>query len=141
VSRKQLSFGIALGFGGFAGTELMLLAMHSGGFVGYGKFNLLNMFLYDASIVVWLVYAFVAAVSRENSINHLRTQRWEKGIADIQHTASHDSLIPMFETMVERAFSRSSNIEPAGEPVASAELPPLPRAKSAAAGSNPHRRV
>lgn len=137
VSRKQLSFGIALGFGGFAGTELMLLAIFSGGFVGRNSFNFLNMLLYDASIVVWLVYAFVADVSRETSINHLRTQRWEKGIADIQHTASNDSLIPMFETMVERAFSRSSNIETSEETVPSPELPPR-RSKSAAAGSDRH---
>ncbi len=34
VSRKQLSFGIALGFGISAGVELMLLAMQTGGLIG-----------------------------------------------------------------------------------------------------------
>ena len=33
VSRKQISFGISLGFGLFAGVELLLMALNSGGFV------------------------------------------------------------------------------------------------------------
>ena len=44
VSRKQISFGISLGFGLFAGVELMLWALNSGGFVRQGIFNLINMF-------------------------------------------------------------------------------------------------
>ena len=36
VSRKQISFGISLGFGLFAGVELMLMALNSGGFVKQG---------------------------------------------------------------------------------------------------------
>jgi len=34
VSRKQISFGISLGFGLFAGVELMLMALNSGGSSG-----------------------------------------------------------------------------------------------------------
>src|ERR1700676_772523 len=43
VSRKQVSFGISLGFGLFAGVELMLMALNSGGFVRQGNLNLINM--------------------------------------------------------------------------------------------------
>ena len=48
---------------------------------------------------------------RQAAVNHLQTQRWEQGLADLQHPVPSDSLIPMFEGMVERAFSRSSNLE------------------------------
>jgi hypothetical protein len=77
-------------------------------------------------------------MARDASTNHLRTQRWEKGLADIQHATSNDSLIPMFETMVERAFTRSSNPESLEDLPFSEEPAQAPRVKSAAAGSKIH---
>ena len=139
VSRKQVSFGIALGFGLSAGVELMLLAMHSGGLIGQGNLNLINMFCYDISEVIWLGYAFSRVVARDATLNYLQTQRWEQGLADLQPTASNDSLIPMFEGMVERAFTRSSNVEDI-EPRLAFTKPVAPvRAKSAVAGSKTER--
>ncbi len=135
VSRKQVSFGIALGFGLTAGVELMLLAMNSGGMIGQGNLNLINMFCYDISEVIWLGYAFSRVVARDATLNYLQTQRWEQGLADLQPAASNDSLIPMFEGMVERAFSRSSNVEDI-ERRLTLTKPVVPmRAKSAAAGA------
>jgi hypothetical protein len=37
----------------------------------------------------------------------LRPQRWEQSLSDIQHPLQEDSLIPMFEGMVDRALSRT----------------------------------
>jgi len=59
---------------------------------------------------------------RDTATNPLQTQRWERSLADLQTSvapapAASDSLIPMFEGMVERAFSRGSD---AGEPDAQA---------------------
>lgn len=111
MSRKQLSFGIALGFGFFASAELMLLAMYSGKFIGRGHLDLLNMLSYDLAIVIWMTYSFLPKIVRENTLNHLRTQRWENSLADLRQTGRSDSLIPMFEGMVERAFSRNSDLD------------------------------
>lgn len=135
VSRKQISFGIALGFGLFAGSQLMILAMKSGGLVGRVNFNLIDMISYNFSILIWLAYSFLPTVARETAVNHLQTQRWEQGLADLQHTGSNDSLIPMFEGMVERAFSRSSTLEAAENPLPFPRPMESPRVKSAAAGS------
>ncbi len=111
VSRKQISFGISLGFGLFAGMELMLWALNSGGFVRHDNFDLINMCTYNFAVIVWLGYSLSRKVVREAAVNRLQTQRWEQGLADLQHPVPSDSLIPMFEGMVERAFSRSSNLE------------------------------
>src|SRR4030081_1046599 len=111
VSRKQVSFGISLGFGLFAGVELMLMALNSGGFVRPGNLNLINMVTFVLAIIVWLGYSLSRKAVRVGAVNHLQTQRWEQGLADLQHSVPSDSLIPMFEGMVERAFSRSSNLE------------------------------
>lgn len=138
VSRRQLSFGIALGFGFFAVAELMLLAMYSGRLVGHNLLNLLNMLFYDLSVLTWIVYAWAAKLARESAVNPLQTQRWEKSLSDMQRTAPTDSLIPMFEGMVERAFSRNSNLESPEDLLEDENSAKAPRTKSAAAGSKDH---
>ncbi|MGA7685454.1 MAG: hypothetical protein WCC32_00450 [Terriglobales bacterium] len=135
VSRRRVSFGIALGFGLFAGVELMMLAMHSGGLIRQGTLNLINMMCYNLSVLVWLGYSFSRVVERDAGVNYLQTQRWERGLADLQTTAPNDSLIPMFEGMVERAFSASSNLEEIDRRLAFTKPVAPVRAKSAAAGS------
>jgi hypothetical protein len=135
VSRKQVAFGISLGFGLFAGVELMLMALSSGGFVTHENFNLINMLTYNLAIFVWLGYSFSRHAVRAAAVNRLQTQRWEQGLADLQHPVSSDSLIPMFEGMVERALSRSSNLEAAEDPIPLNRPDNEPRANSAAVGS------
>jgi hypothetical protein len=93
---------------------------------------------YNVAILVWLGYSLARQTVREVAPNRLQTQRWEQGLADLQPAASSDSLIPMFEGMVERAFSRSSHEH---EYVAETRPPLNPRgaapdrANSASAGS------
>ncbi len=134
VSRKQVSFGISLGFGLFAGVDLMMYALSSGGFVKPGIFNLINMSVYNLAIFVWLGYSLSRQALRVAG-NQLQTQRWEQSLADLQHPVPSDSLIPMFEGMVERAFSRSSNLETPEDHLPITRVPNPPRANSAAAGS------
>jgi len=133
VSRKQISFGIALGFGLFAATDLVLYALYSGRFVGRSTMNVITMSSYDLSIVVWLAYSSLATFARATTANHLRTQRWEQGMAELERPTPNDSLIPMFETMVERAFSRSSSLESVEDRVQRPSLTQAARVKAAAA--------
>jgi len=126
VSRRQVGFGIALGFGLFASVELILIALNSGGLLDIARIGLVNTAMYDLAIVVWLTYAITRSAARDGSTNHLQTQRWERSLADL-HTASGsspttpDSLIPMFEGMVERALSRSSHLDELDEQAAVAK--------------------
>jgi hypothetical protein len=135
VSWKQVSFGISLGFGLFAGVELVLMALNSGGFVKQALFDLIDMMTFNLAIFIWIGYSLSRKAVREVAVNHLQTQRWEQGLADLQHPLPSDSLIPMFEGMVERAFSRSSNLEAAEDQIALDQTIHPARANSAAAGS------
>src|SRR5208337_242214 len=135
VSRKQVSFGISLGFGLFAGVELMLYALNSGGFVTHDNFDLINLLTYPLAVSVGLGYSLSRQAVRTAAVNRLQTERWEQGLADIQHPTPSDSLIPMFEGMVERAFSRNSNLESAENHIRLNRPGNPPRANSAAAGS------
>jgi hypothetical protein len=107
VSRKQHSFGIALGFGSFALVELALLATWGGGHLGNLPASLVNMSAYNASLLIWFVYAVVKSPAREGYATLLQPHRWEQSLTDIQHPLPEESLIPMFEGMVDRALSRT----------------------------------
>ena len=55
VSRRQHSFGIALGFGSFAVFELVLISSWVGNHLGGTWMSILNMVAYNSSLGVWLV--------------------------------------------------------------------------------------
>jgi hypothetical protein len=108
VSWKQPSFGIALGLGMLAGTQLAGNALYSGGEISGAAFVFANMSLYCCTVVVWLAYAANKTALPQNSAPALVSQRWEQSLSDLQHPARADSLIPMFERMVDRALSRNA---------------------------------
>ena len=112
VSRKQHSFGIALGFGSFAVIELILICSWVGNHVGDPWMSIINMAVYNASLTLWLSYVAVKRPVRDSSRSLLQPQRWEQSLSDIHHPLPADSLIPMFEGMVDRALSRT--VQPNG---------------------------
>jgi hypothetical protein len=112
VSRRQHSFGIALGFGAFAVVELALIASWAGDHLGNLSMNLINMGAYNGALFIWLGYTLAKSPAREAVSTLLRPQRWEQSLSDIQHPLPADSLIPMFEGMVDRALSRTQAAPP-----------------------------
>ena len=108
ISWRQRSFGIALGFGSFASLELSMIALRVGSYISEPTLSLVNMGAYNCAITIWFVYSCVRSVNREASTTLLKTQRWEQSLSDLQHPSTPDSLIPMFEGMVDRAFSRTA---------------------------------
>jgi hypothetical protein len=116
VSRKQHSFGIALGFGSFAVIELILISSWVGNHLGETWMSIINMVAYNASLTLWLTYVAVKRPARDVSRSLLQPQRWEQSLSDIHHPLPADSLIPMFEGMVDRALSRT--VPPNAQPLA-----------------------
>jgi hypothetical protein len=107
VSRRQQSFGIALGFGSFAIVELVLIASWVGNHLVNPWMSIVNMTAYNSSLLIWIGYIFVKSPVRDSAHTLLQTQRWENSLSHIQHPVPADSLIPMFEGMVDRALSRT----------------------------------
>lgn len=127
VSWKQQSFGIAAGFGGFAGVELLVLALRASNYLSENAVSLTNMAAYNLAIMAWLTYTIAKKAPRESAVTLLTSQRWDQSLSEIQYPVSAESLIPMFEGMVERAFTRagdSMNMEDLD-----LDLPPLPGEK------------
>jgi hypothetical protein len=108
VSRRQQSFGIALGFGGFAVIELAVVCSWVGNHLGNPWMSMVNMTAYNGSLILWFGYLAVKSPVRDAASTLLQTQRWEHSLSDIQHQPlPTNSLIPMFEGMVDRALSRT----------------------------------
>jgi hypothetical protein len=107
VSRRQHSFGIALGFGAFALVELSLVASWVGDHLNNLSIGIVNMAAYNCALMVWLGYTLAKSPAREAMTTLFRPQRWEQSLTDIHHPLPADSLIPMFEGMVDRALSRT----------------------------------
>ena len=114
VSRKQHSFGIALGFGSFATIELILISSWVGYHIDGPWLSLINMAAYNASLALWLGYVASKRTVRADVTSLLQPQRWEQSLTDIHHPLPADSLIPMFEGMVDRALQRT---QPPAAPV------------------------
>ncbi len=107
VSRRQYSFGIALGLGSFAAVELVVFALICGGQIRTASVSIVNSAAYTLSIVIWTGYALLKTSSQAGSARLLMSQRWDQGLSELRHPVGGDSLIPMFESMVDRAFSRA----------------------------------
>src|SRR6201987_1267771 len=107
---RQKSFGIALGFGAFASVELALVALNASidNLLTPVLTSFINMTAYNITILVWVGYMLLKSPARAPAAHMLRPQRWEEGLSAIQHPASPDSLILMFESMVDRALSRTT---------------------------------
>lgn len=132
INRRQLSFGIALGFGSFAVMELIVICSWVGKHLGNGPaISLLNMGAYNSSLLMWLGYVYVKRPARDASFSLLQPQRWEQSLSDIHHPVPADSLIPMFEGMVDRALSRTQQQLAPTSPEPTVKL----EARAAVAGS------
>jgi hypothetical protein len=107
VSWRRQSFGIAAGFGISAGSELICYGLYFGGHLSNDALNLTTMIFYNVGLIVWLSYS--ALNRREVAATVLVPQRWDSALMDLHSNSEPESLIPMFEHMVDRAFSKTQD--------------------------------
>jgi hypothetical protein len=107
VSWRRQSFGITLGFGLAAGSELISCGLFFGGHLSNDVLNVTTMSFYNAGVLVWLFYSTLNR--REVAATLLVPQRWDNALMDLHPHGEPESLIPMFEHMVDRAFSKTQD--------------------------------
>ena len=108
ISWERLSFGTALGFGIISGAQLFTSVLYTGTFVHVVLANLIDMGAWNLAVLLWLGYALWSR--KETTVPVLVPQRWDEALNDLRPSSSGESLIPMFEHMVDRALSRAQNI-------------------------------
>src|SRR5215471_4670552 len=74
ISWRQPSFGIALGFGSFAGVELAVVALGSGSHISSTTAHLVNMVAFNCAIGIWLTYFLLKSPARELTATLLQSQ-------------------------------------------------------------------
>ena len=107
VSWRRQSFGIAVGFGLAGGSELISCGLFFGGHLSNDVMNVTTMAFYNIGVVVWLLYSILNR--REVAATVLVPQRWDSALMDLHLHGEPESLIPMFEHMVDRAFSKTQD--------------------------------
>jgi hypothetical protein len=117
ISRRHRSFGIALGFGIFAVVEFALLGLQFANVIKHTTLNVLNMGAYDLAIATWLVYIVIPCANAAAPAVLLQPQRWDLSLGELTHPVEPESLMPMFDAMVDRAFSKAGATLKAAEPV------------------------
>jgi hypothetical protein len=137
ISRRQHSFGIALGFGSFAVIELIIVSSWLGKHLTGPWMSIFNMCAYNSTLLIWFGYVALKSPARDASMSLLQPQRWEQSLTDIHHPLPADSLIPMFEGMVDRALSRTQPEVPLSQDARTAHT--SARGAAAAAGTGSFR--
>lgn len=107
ISRRHRSFGVALGFGIFAAAELAVIGLRVTGMVNPTLLNAASMLAYDISVVVWLCYFALPTAEQRRAEVLLQPQRWDLSLSELTHPAAPESLLPMFDAMVDRALSKA----------------------------------
>ncbi len=107
ISWRQPSFGIALGLGLSACVELGTFALYAGGSLSQVSIHEISLTVDNVAIVIWFAYLLLESPERTSEMNLFTSHRWERSLTDLQSPAQADSLIPMFEGMVDRALSRT----------------------------------
>jgi hypothetical protein len=109
VNWRQRSFGISLGFGFFAACELVLWVMFFSHSVSLSReaATLANMAIWNVGLCIWGRYFVLPEPATWRAASSsLVPNRWNHALGEIQHPLPAESLIPMFESMVERALAR-----------------------------------
>lgn len=119
ISRRNLLFGIALGFGLFASVNMLFVsAISHTGVVHVSVLRWANSAAYNLSVLIWLGYAALAP-SRSGAFSAVRSPEWNSALEDARVPAEADSLLDSMDRTVERLLYLREEVKanaPAGTP-------------------------
>ena len=115
ISRRHRSFGVALGFGIFAVLELAVFGLRVAGIVDPTTLSLASMMSYNVAVLVWFAYFALPAGEQRRAVVLLQPQRWDATLGELSHPMAPESLLPMFDAMVDRAFTKAGNAKRSGK--------------------------
>ena len=104
ISWRHQICGIALGFGLHASSRMLLLSQWIHGVFGSANLNLLSMFAYDWTLMIWLVYALLPIPAETIPNLLLRPQRWNEALMDVSNP-SQEPVLMGIEGIVDRTMS------------------------------------
>jgi hypothetical protein len=102
ISRRNLLFGVALGFGLFASVNMLIVSgLSHAGVVHVSVLRWVNSAAYNLSALIWLGYAAMAP-SRSSAFSTMRSPEWNSALEDARVPAEAHSLLDSMDRTVER---------------------------------------
>jgi hypothetical protein len=102
ISRRNLLFGIALGFGLFASVSMLVVSgMSHVGVIHVSVLRWINSGSYNLAALIWLGYTILAP-SRSSDLAEVRSKDWNYALEDARVPATADSLLDTMDRTVER---------------------------------------
>ena len=104
ISRRNVLFGIAVGFGFFAAVNMLVMtALSHQSFLTKSSLSRISAGAYTASMLIWFAYtAFPATVRSGAKQPAEATQKWDQALDDARNAAPVTSLLDSMDQTVER---------------------------------------
>ena len=102
ISRKNILFGIAIGFGLFASVSMLVAAGTSHASLPALVLRWVKSAAYDLACFIWLGYTALAPVRRGVAEATQRSKQWNSALEDVRVQPVPDSLLDSMDRTVER---------------------------------------
>src|SRR5208283_1696201 len=102
ISRRNLLFGVALGFGLYASVNMLVASgLSHAGVVHVSVLRWVNSAAYNLSVLIWLGYTLMAP-ARSSALAEIRSPQWNSALEDARVPVGADSLLDSMDRTVER---------------------------------------
>jgi len=104
IRRRNLLFGIAVGFGFFAAVNMLVMtALSHHSYFSKSTLSRINGMAYVISTLIWLAYAALPSTVRGGAKQFAEaTQKWDQALDDARNAAPVISLLDSMDQTVER---------------------------------------
>src|SRR5215469_555579 len=104
IRRRNLLFGIAVGFGFFAAVNMLVMtALSHHSYFSKSTLSRINGIAYVVSTLIWLAYAALPSTVRGGAKQVAEaTQKWDQALDDARNAAPVTSLLDSMDQTVER---------------------------------------
>ena len=104
IRRRNLLFGIAVGFGFFAAVNMLVMtALSHHSYFSKSTLSRINGIAYVISTLIWLAYAALPSTVRDAAKQVAEaTQKWDQALDDARNGAPVTSLLDSMDQTVER---------------------------------------
>jgi hypothetical protein len=104
ISRRNLVFGVSIGFGFFAAVNMLVMTAASHhSVVSKHSLNRINSLAWIASMVIWLIYAAVPSTVRKPAEQAVdASQKWDLALDEVRNSAPAVGLLDSIDQTVDR---------------------------------------
>ena len=104
ISRRNVLFGISVGFGFYAAVNMLVMtALSHHTVIGQATLSRVNSAAYVVSMLVWLAYTALPAKERIAATpNAVTSQKWDSALDDARNAPPVESLLDTMDQTVER---------------------------------------